>query len=64
MLEAHAENVRARMDELQVSLEVIQKKMRDYIKLEEKKGNDENSTCFQPSDDSPQRKPAKKRREK
>jgi DNA-binding transcriptional MerR regulator len=29
MLEAHAKNVRARMDELQISLEVIQKKTRD-----------------------------------
>jgi DNA-binding transcriptional MerR regulator len=34
MLEAHAKNVKARMDELQVSLEVIQKKMKAYTKLE------------------------------
>jgi DNA-binding transcriptional MerR regulator len=64
MLEAHAKNVKRRMDELQVSLEVIQKKMKDYIRLEEKKENDENGTSYQPSDNSPQPKPAKKRREK
>jgi DNA-binding transcriptional MerR regulator len=62
MLESHAKNVKARMNELQVSLEVIQKKMRDYIKLEEKKGYVENSSCHHPSDDKAQRKAAKKRK--
>jgi DNA-binding transcriptional MerR regulator len=62
MLESHAKNVKARMDELQVSLEVIQKKMRDYVELEEKKGTVENSSCHHPSDDRAQPKPAKKRK--
>jgi DNA-binding transcriptional MerR regulator len=62
MLESHAKNVKARMDELQVSLEVIQKKMRDYVELEAKKGTVENSSCHHPSDDRAQPKPAKKRK--